>query len=359
MAKDTAKPKSKGRVAVIVIVAVLVVLFIASFVVDKVILDRTYQRQLPRGNVLSLAFDDYADEYTRTAVEFTLDGKTLRGYVYGPENNDRGLVVFRHGIFSEHRDYLAMIMALVDKGWKVFAYDAIGCGESGGDNVVGMAQSAIDVHAALQFVKESGMAGNLPVALWGHSWGGYGVAAALNYGDDVFACVTMSGFNDPCDILYETSERMLGGLGVTQRPTLWLNNKLAFGNNANLTGVDGINKSGIPVMIVHGTADTVVRYDTTGIIAQRDRITNDKVTYWIADEEGRDGHNTYFYAPDSYAYLTQVYAKWGELSERFDGDVPESEARALRDEVDVLRANTADPMLINAIDEFLASALAA
>ena len=344
-------PKA-AKIGLIVVVGVVVVFCVGSFALDRHLLGQTYARYTSEGPSLMLTDADIAADYPYEDVEFQLGGKTLRGHVYGA-GNTRGLVVFRHGIFSQHQDYLALITALVDKGWKVFAYDAIGCGESDGDSVIGFAQSPIDVHAAVQFARESGMAGDLPVVLFGHSWGGYGVAGALDYGDDVKACVSMSGFDTPMGIIMESAEKSMGPIAAVQRPFIDLIGRLDFGNDANRSASHAISESGVPTLVIHGTEDAVVSYDGTGIIAQRDSITNPQVEYITKSEPGRNGHNTYFYSPDSQAYLSECVDRLAALKGEHGGDIPDDVLADFMASIDKRRANTADPELIEEIDGFL------
>ncbi|MBQ9041623.1 MAG: alpha/beta fold hydrolase [Eggerthellaceae bacterium] len=345
-----------GKIAGIVFAVVVIVFFVGSFFVDRMILDQTYQRYESAEPNLLPTYEAFADGHPRTPVEFQYDGSTLRGYVY-EAGNPRGFIVFRHGIFSQHSDYLALICAMVDRGWTVFAYDAIGCGESDGDSTIGMAQSPLDVAAAVQFVRDDNLNEGLPLVLWGHSWGGYGVAGALDIVPDVDACVTMSGFNEPCGILFETSEKQMGPFAVTQEATIWLNNKLAFGADADRAAVTGINKTEAPVLVIHGTDDAVISYDGASIMAQRGAITNPSVEYYTCDAEGRNGHNTYFYSEESAAYLADKGAELAELQEQYPDGIPDDVAASFLASYDVQRGNTADPVLIGVIDEFFRSAI--
>ena len=267
--------------------------------------------------------------------------------------NPKGFIVFRHGITSEHADYLALILAMVDRGWTVFAYDAIGCGTSDGDNVKGMAQSPLDIVAAVKFARENGLVGDLPLVLWGHSWGGYGVAAAMDIVPDVDACVTMSGYNSPVGVLMEFTGRMMGPLAATQLPTMWLNNKLVFGADADRTAVDGINKTSAPVLVIHGTDDKVVEYGGSSIVAQRDRITNGNVQYLSFDEPGRNGHNSYFYSAEANEYLNGKATELAKLKEQYPNGIPDEVLASFMEGFDSKRANVANPELIDAIDAFL------
>ena len=348
------------RIIIDAIVAAIVLVCMVSFIIDGVVLSQTYARTPERSPSLLATYEDYADSYPRTNESFTLDGYTLRGHVYGAENT-RGLIIFRHGIFSHHEEYLPLITAMVDKGWKVFAYDAIGCGESDGDSVLGMSQSPIDVEAAVRYAQESGMADDMKIALWGHSWGGYGVAAALARVDGVDACVTMSGFDSPMKILTNTAEQNFGILGSMQRPFLWLHTYLEFHDDADLSAADAIINSGVPTLIIHGTGDVTVPYDgvsiQSAIVERTQDVDNAPVSIIIKDTPGRDGHNDYFYSPASQAYLNENYEQLNEMLDEKGDDATSPEVVALLENFDTLRANTADPDLINEIDSFLSAEL--
>jgi len=353
-----------GKVAkriITAIVALIVVLFAASLITDAVILNKTFQKRdsvvQPGGNMP--VFEDYASTHSRTPVEFKLDGMTLRGYIY--ESDDvaapKGFVVFRHGIFANHGYYLPEIIALADCGWKVFAYDALGAGESDGDSYIGMVQSALDVTEAVNFVTREGLVGDLPLVLWGHSWGGYGVAAALNNVPWVNACVTMSGYSEPLDVLVESSEGFIGSVAITQTPTIWIVNKMTFGAQSDLSAAEGINSTSAPVLVIHGTEDSTVRFDGSAIIAQKDRIVNPKVEYLEFSEEGRNGHNSYFYSREANEYGDAKRAELKALTDQYPDGLPDDVRAAFYAEFDVLRANEADPMLIASIDDFLTRAI--
>ena len=345
----------------LVVLIVLLAFGVVSFFADRAILGQMYARVPATEPNLLPTYDDYADDYPREAVEFELNGKTLRGYVYGPENT-RGLIIFRHGIFSQHQDYLALITAMVDKGWKVFAYDAIGCGESDGNDVVGLSQSPIDVAAAVEFAKGSGMADGLKIGLWGHSWGGYGVAAALSTcGDDVSACVTMSGFDTPMKVLESGARGMLGPFAFTQVPTLWLNTVMTFGGDANRSASRAILDSGVRTLIMHGYLDTVVPYEGVSIMdnALSDWSFPTNIAATTFAEPGRAEHNTYFYSVESQRYLNECNEKLQQLLDENGDDPNASEVKAFLATVDKRKANTADPGFIEEIDDHFGIAMGA
>ena len=243
---------------------------------------------------------------------------------------------------------------MVDKGWKVYAYDAIGCGESDGDNVLGFAQSPLDVAAAVEYARDSGMADGMKVAVWGHSWGGYGVAAALDL-VDVDACVTMSGFDDPMTILNVGAQQSLGPFAFTQTPTLWLNNYLAFGKDADREASRAILESGTPTLIIHGLDDRTVPYEGASIMANtlEGQSSPQNVSTKTFAEPGRSGHNDYFYSVESQRYLRECREQLQTLLDENGDDANAPAVVSFMQGVDKLKANTADPELIGEIDAFL------
>lgn len=349
------------RIGIIITVAVLVALGVASCAMDRVMLDATYARYTPPASSILTTYEDYDGVYPREDVEFELDGCTLRGHVYGPQNT-RGFIVFRHGIFSQHEDYLPLITALVDRGWRVFAYDAIGCGESDGDSTLGMSQSPRDVAAAVAFVQETGLDDGMKIALVGHSWGGYGVAAALARVDGISACVTMSGYDTPMKIITFSAQDAMGPLAITQAPTLWLNTVIDFGADADRSASEAIRNSGVPTLVIHGMSDRTVPFDDVSIADSLPDATGNApsaATIVTLAEEGRSGHNTYFYSRESQLLFDGYYEALQQVIDENGGNASAPAAIAYRDSIDIVAANTADPALIDQIDSFLGANLQA
>ena len=105
-------PKA-AKIIIGVVVALALVFCVGSYALDRYFLGQVYARQPADSRPFMLTDADVAADYPSDPVEFSMNGQTLRGHVYGTQNN-RGLVVFRHGIFTHHQDYLALITALVD-----------------------------------------------------------------------------------------------------------------------------------------------------------------------------------------------------------------------------------------------------
>jgi pimeloyl-ACP methyl ester carboxylesterase len=248
-------------------------------------------------------------KYPREEVHFNSDGNRLQGFIYGSANSN-GLVVISEGLGGTADGYFPMIMYFVDKGWRVFAFNNTGVSGSEGESVRGMTQSVIDLDAALTYVKSSNKLNSLPVMLAGHSWGGYAVAAVLNYNHRVNAVVSFAGYNNGGELVNDMAVSFVGNIYYILSPQMWALEKQLFGSTAKLTAVGGINKSGIPVMIVQSSDDDVITPTKTSIYAHRSEITNPNVVIVYLDGDDAAGHEYVFCSKAQREYMDAATDSW-------------------------------------------------
>jgi pimeloyl-ACP methyl ester carboxylesterase len=248
-------------------------------------------------------------KYSREEVRFNSSGNKLQGFIYGKSNNN-GLVIISHGLGGTADCYFPMIMYFVDKGWYVFAYNNTGVSGSEGESIRGLTQSVIDLDSALKYAKNSRALNGLPVMLVGHSWGGYAVCAVLNYDHNVKAVISFEGYNNGSDVFNELGRSEVGFLFGILKPQFWAIEKQLFGDTAKLTAIDGINKSGIPVMIVQSSDDDVISPKTTSIYAYRNKITNPRVEIVYLDGEDAAGHEFAFCSKGQREYMKWADSSW-------------------------------------------------
>lgn len=348
------KTKSKKRSVLIFIALFIVISIIVGYIITCVEMNKNFGRgDYPENRFVATYFyDHYENDYPRQEVSFLSGENTLKGYIYGGDN-DRGLIVFAHGIGGGHEYYLKLLTKLVDLGWCVFAYDATASGNSEGESSNGLAQSVIDLDLALDFVESDPQLGKLDTYVLGHSWGGYAAAAVLNFDHDIKGCVTMSGYNTPYEQLSDSCDSMYGKVGVLLHPFVWAYNKMKFGNNSSWSAVEGINKSGIPVLIIHGDNDETISYDGAAIIAHKDEITNPDVEYKVFTEEGRNGHNTYFYTHEYKEYKANVLTPAiNALREKYGDDIPDDELEKYYSSIDKELYNGFNQEVVDLVNEF-------
>ena len=337
--------------------AVVVSLFIAAFVATHLIMKKNFGRgEYPTYPVADYFYDHYKDSYPRRSVSFYSGKNRLQGYVYGEENT-KGLLVFAHGISTGHESYMQEIVWMVDNGWRVFAYDATGSCTSEGYGTTGLVQSALDLHAALTYVEGDEALKDLPVCLMGHSWGGYAVAAGLYFDHDVKACASIAGYSDGIQMMMRFAGATMGRATALLRPFAYLEHLFLFGKYATLRAVDGINRANIPVMLIHGTEDALVRYDITAIVAHKDEITNPNVIIYPMSDKGQNAHTSVFHNEKSVQEIARINARLNELKETYGEDIPLEERQQLYADADLDLYNLPNDKLLGDINAFFEKSL--
>jgi len=280
--------RTKKRKRLIIIASILLILFVCACAVAKIGYDICFQRADMDEHSMLLRRADVSG-YPRVPISFMSGNNKLQGYIYG-EGHEKGLVVISHGLGAGSVSYFTETRYFVDNGWCVFVFDNTGSHESEGKNTRGISQSLLDLRAALNYIDQDENLNALPLVLYGHSWGGYAVTAILNERDNVRAAVSIAGFSTPGKAMYDFAENRTGIWGVMAFPLFWGYHNILFGGNANISALDGINRTGIPVMIIHGVQDNVLRYDVSGIISHQAQITNPNVVYILREANGSSGH---------------------------------------------------------------------
>ena len=333
-------------------------LFLLMFsVVSLVIVVNTYNSQFPRYErhddtiTATLQYASLENDYPRDLVKFYSGENLLQGYLYDSDY-DRGLVVVAHGIGGGADSYLPQIKYFLDQGWRVFAYDATGSFDSGGKSTKGFPQSILDLQAALRYIKTQEALADMPLLLFGHSWGGYAVANALHFDYEIAGVVSVSGANSAMEMVIEQGEQMMGSFIHVQYPFLWLYQRLLFGETASLTAVDAINKTETPVLIIHGTEDEMVQFEGSSILSKKELFTNPNVHILPVSEPGQNGHNSLFKSKASQAYIEEVNKTYLTLYDAHDQEIPYEIKQTFYATLDRSLAQDLDPELMATINAF-------
>lgn len=343
------------KIVLIIVVALLVFVLAAAQIITHIFLKQNFPRGEYGKYTTNYRYDHYKADYPRTNISFMSDKNTLQGYIYG-EQNDKALLVLAHGLGSGQENFLSTITWFVDRGWRVFAYDATGCCTSEGNGTMGLPQSVLDLDKALTYIENDPELSPLPKFLMGHSWGGYAVTAVLNFDHDVKAAASVSGYAYPMEMAEEFAAGFMGGISVLVKPFMWADCFVTFGNNLNLSAVDGINKSDIPVLIIHGKEDEVIHYGGASIISKQSQITNPNVKYLTLDGK-YCGHLDIFRSDEGNAYLDEFNKQREELAERYNGELPKAVKQELCDNVDKAAANQPNEYMLTEVLNFFESNL--
>lgn len=345
------RKKKVGKIVAAAVVILFVVFSVVSLVMVKMTFEDMFSRTEPRKYNAFLRYEDVKEQYDRELLSFYSGKNKLQGYLYGADNI-KGLVVISHGMGGGAESYMAETLYFTDHGYQVFGYDNTGCYESEGKNCIGLSQSVIDLDAALTYIESEERFKDMPVFLYGHSWGGYAVTAIFNYDHNITASASVAGFNKPMGMIMEWTKDMMGGFAYVEYPYIRLYQQMIFGKNANMSAVDGINKTDTPILIIHGSKDTTVDFDGAGTIAYRDEITNPNVQYKICDKERQNDHNHLFVAMEAIEYADEKNVIYDELWEQYDGEIPDEVNEKYYANVDKHKTSVVDDEFMQDVMKF-------
>lgn len=334
------------------VLAGLVAASAAGILTVRGIFHKVFARQEKEEDAISLRYKDISG-LRRKKVTIVSGSTHLTGYLYG-EQTAKGLVVVCHGIASGGEDNLSMVKYMLDDGYQVFTFDYTGVYESEGSSSVGFYQAVKDLNAVMGYIEASSALKDLPVFLYGHSWGGYTAAAVLNFKHNIAGVITISGFSSPMAITKEAAGRIIPTLLVDLLlPFAALYQRIVFGKNYNLSAIDGINSCDVPVLVMHGKEDEVISYEGSSIIAQRSHITNPNVEYYTETRPGKSNHMGIFFTKGGTAYYLAKKEELKMLHDLYYNRVPEKVLSKWFARLDKKQANDLDPLFVKTVLDFL------
>ncbi len=178
------------------------------------------------------------------------------------------------------------------------------------------------------------------------------MANILHLNHDIAGVVSIAAPNSSMDIILEQGSQMLGPVMYTQRPFVWIYERILFGKTASLAAVDALGTTTVPTLIIHGSADNVVSPQGSGIISRQGQIANPNVQFLLLDEDGRNGHNNILRSMESIEYANQLNSELRELADQYDGEIPYEVKREFFRRVDKRLANDVNRELMDRIHQF-------
>ncbi len=243
-------------------------------------------------------------------------GQMLAGYLYTSGTDQHGILVIAHGFGSGHNSYMDVADFFAQNGYYVFAYDATGCDKSEGKGVGGPPQGVIDLDHAISFVEESSDIPDLPIVLFGHSWGGYSVCSVLNFHPEVKAVVECSGFNCSSDMFESGGKSQAGDAIYAMTPFIKVYEGFKYGKYAKNTAMDGFANTDADILILHSEDDNVIGIEY-GYDKYFEKYRDDPRFTFVRFADR--GHNEVFNDPDN-TYKDEFNAGFDSWLETLDYD---------------------------------------
>lgn len=330
------KTQSKKKTALRVVISCLVLMLIVWWEIVVSIYKENFDLRTESYEPLMLRVEDFGG-LERTKYEFPSNkGQMLTGYMYSSGEDQHGIIVIAHGFGGGgHNSYMDCADYFAKHGYYVFAYDATGNDESEGSGVGGVPQGVIDLDRAISFVEESGNFPELPISLFGHSWGGYSVCSVLNYHPEVKAVIECSGCDRSSDLFEAGGRAQAGNAVYAMMPIIRLYERFKFGKYAANTAMDGFEASDAAVMIVHSADDQTVPIEY-GYDKFYEKYRDDPQFTFIRFEDR--GHN---YVYDDRTYIDEFNAEFDAWLEtlNYDCNSKDNAERFVADKAEYIRRN--------------------
>ena len=198
---------------------------------------------------------------------------------------------------------------------------------------------------AISFVKQNEDFPDLPIVLFGHSWGGYCADSVLKYHSDVKAVISCAGFNSSSDMFEFEGKQQAGEFIYLMMPFVNLHERINYGKYAENTAMDGFAATDASVMIVHSKDDDVLPPEV-GYDVYYDKYKDDPRFDFILLED--KGHNCF--CDDT--YVNEFNAGFDDWLDTLDYDylAEENKERFIADKADYINKNLDRKRWCNRLD---------
>lgn len=279
------------KMIIIGIVAMSVIIFCGLAIAHMVVFSRADYDQYDSD--YNLVYDDIDKEkYPREQMIVQSGENDISAFLYMVQDA-KGLIVVAPGHRDANDIKLYEIRYFVDAGYSVVCLDYTGCYTSGGNSMKGYSQSVYDIDALLDYIEADERFKNMPICLFGHSMGAYAVCAELQFEHDIAKVVAASGFDTPEEQWQYSIKRYTGIFYPIIKPFNSLFIDLKYGDDKDLSAVDGINSVLIPVLVISAEEDLFYG-GKSPIYDRQNVIMNPNCTFVLMDEENHNGHYDYF-----------------------------------------------------------------
>lgn len=312
-------------VSIVTVILLLIIFLIAPFTIGEILYNSLFDVRYETIEYSKFHLDDF-DGLKADKHEFTSNkGTKLVGYRYYMDNvNAKGVVVIAHGFAGGgHNVYMDVAYYFAQHGYDVFAYDATGNDESDGEGIIGFPQGVADLSCAIDYLQSIDEVKDLPVMLWGHSWGGYSICAVLNYHPEVKAIASISGFNHSGDLIKAQGQQMVGEIIGFMMPYINSIERIKCGKYSSANALDGFANSECGVLIAHSSDDPIVPIEC-GYDIYYNQYANDERFEFIRYED--KGHFDIIYSDARVKYMNDFNE---ELHNYFGGQTPPPEERTV------------------------------
>lgn len=346
------KKRSKKKIVLLTLLIVILLIIAGWWAFCVKMYNENFDVSANSYEPLMLRVEDF-EGLECTEYSFPSDkGQKLAGYLYSSGEEQHGIVIISHGFGGGgHNSYMDVADYFAKNGYYVFAYDATAMDKSEGEGLGGVPQGVIDLDHAISFVESESDIPDLPIVLFGHSWGGYCVSSVLTFHPEIKAVIECSGFDRSSDMFESGGKSQAGSVIYTMTPFIRIHEYFKYGKYAKNTAMDGFDATDANIMIVHSADDDVIGIEY-GLDKYYEKYKDNSRFKFIRFEDR--GHNEVFNDPNN-TYKDDFDAKLDSWIETLDYDykAEENKERFSKDKADYITENLDHEKWSHRLDEEL------
>lgn len=346
------KKRSKKKILLLVFLIVFILIIAGWWAFCVKMYNENFDVSANSYEPLMLRVEDF-EGLECTEYSFPSDkGQKLAGYLYRSGEEQHGIVIISHGFGGGgHNSYMDVADYFAKNGYYVFAYDATAMDKSEGEGLGGVPQGVIDLDHAISFVESESDIPDLPIVLFGHSWGGYCVSSVLTFHPEIKAVIECSGFDRSSDMFESGGKSQAGGIIYTMTPFIRIHEYFKYGKYAKNTAMDGFDATDANIMIVHSADDGVIGIEY-GLDKYYEKYKDNSRFKFIRFEDR--GHNEIFNDPNN-TYKDDFDTKFDSWTKTLDYDykAEENRKRFLDDKANYITENLDHEKWSHRLDEGL------
>ncbi len=346
------KKRSKKKIVLLTLLIVILLIIAGWWAFCVKMYNENFDISANSYEPLMLRVEDF-EGLECTEYSFPSDkGQKLAGYLYSSGEEQHGIVIISHGFGGGgHNSYMDVADYFAKNGYYVFAYDATAMDKSEGEGLGGVPQGVIDLDHAISFVESESDIPDLPIVLFGHSWGGYCVSSVLTFHPEIKAVIECSGFDRSSDMFESGGKSQAGGIIYAMTPFIRIHEYFKYGKYAKNTAMDGFDATDANIMIVHSADDGVIGIEY-GLDKYYEKYKDNSRFTFIRFEDR--GHNEVFNDPNN-TYTDDFDAKFDSWTKTLDYDykAEENRKRFLDDKANYITENLDHEKWSHRLDEGL------
>lgn len=342
------KAKKFIKILIIAIVVIILIMQVVAGIVYHNYLGKHYYTY---ENSKGLAkFEDYNSLKREKADFYSNNNNLLSGYFYNNISNQKfkGVIIVNNGFGSGHVAMLSEIESLANAGYLIYGFDKTGYDESEGKGIKKISQGVYDLKYAIDFVKKTEKAKNLPILLYGKSWGACCCCSVLELTDDVVGVVSLSAFNKTSDMLDNESKRMLGGFSIIFKPFLKICNTFNENKDINLSSLNGLKKTNAKVLFMHSQDDKTVNIDNSFNLFKSEYSKNNNFTFTTLNNK----NHSIITSDESKKYMVQMDTAFNDFYNKHNRKITDELFNDFLSSYDLKLCSVPDSKIMNQIIEF-------